>query len=98
RFGGRRFGGHINRIEDMSSGYDADIYLRGHTHQMGYSKRKIETFNGEKTKYFAAVGSFLNGHMEGATSYAEEFDLLPLPTGTISFSINPSLDKVDFYS
>lgn len=98
RFGGRRFGGNINRIEDMSSGYDADIYLRGHTHQMGYSKRRIETFDGYRTKYFAAVGSFLDGFKDGATSYAEEFDLLPLPTGTISFSIDPWKGKVDFYS
>lgn len=97
RYGGGRLGGHMNKVEDLSSGYDADVYLRAHSHQIGFSERKMLSFDGERKKYFAVVGSFLDGHKEGISSYAEEYDLLPLTTGTISISFNPWEDKIDYH-
>lgn len=96
-YSGRDFGGNINHLGKLRMGYDADIFLRAHSHQIGFHDKKIETFNGSKMIYFASVGSFLNAFKEGQISYAEEADLLPLPTGTISFSMDPWKNKIDFY-
>jgi hypothetical protein len=101
-YSGRRFGGNINRLEDLASGFEADVYLRGHTHQIGFSERVVIALGEDgilrkKKKYFGAVGSFLNGHVQGHVTYAEMFDLLPLDTGTLTVEFDPWKNKIDFH-
>ncbi len=91
---GLRVGGNFNRIEDMVSGFEADIYLRGHSHQVGATKQAYFALNEkgeiiEKKRVFASTGSFLRGYIVGTTSYVELKDKRPTKIGTITIEVNP---------
>lgn len=101
-YSGRRIGGNLNRLEDLAMGYEADVFLRGHTHQLGFSERLRYVLGDDgllrkKKQYFGAVGSFLQGHVQNKITYAEMFDLLPLDTGTLTVEFNPWEEKIDIH-
>jgi predicted phosphodiesterase len=88
---GRRIGGKVNRIEDLSGFFDADIYLMGHTHELaGWRRIALSTYNGEiiqKKKIYALTGTYLLSHGKDST-YAERHGLLPNKIGMLSIEIN----------
>lgn len=99
-FGGRTAGGSLTRMKELSSAYVADIYFRGHTHRLIDNKdrkfRLIEDIGGalklvNLSTAFVSVGSFLDSHKLGYTSYAEEKDYLPLRVGTATVTIKPTM-------
>jgi predicted phosphodiesterase len=102
-FTGRRFGGNINSLEDMSRDNDADIFLTGHSHNVGGYKRPQTCMDdkgnlSETAKIFAICGSFLKSYNTGVTSYAEVKGMPPTRVGTITVSIDPYYRKLQIHA
>jgi len=101
-FTGRRFGGNINSLEDMSRDNSADIYLTGHSHNVGSYKRPKTCMDqkgnlSEIVKIFAICGSFLKPYNQGVTSYAEVKGFPPTRIGTVTVSIDPFNRKLQVH-
>ena len=101
RFGGSRVGGNINRLEDMLRGFEADIVLRGHTHNVvGYKTirysvpREGPLVLQERKVVLASVGTFLKSYERDTINYSEKFDKMPMKTGTITVRIVPDTNDV----
>jgi predicted phosphodiesterase len=88
---GRRIGGKVNRIEDLSAFFDADIYLMGHTHELaGWRRIVLVPYGGkviQRKKIYALTGSYLLSHGEVST-YAERHGYLPNKIGMLSIEID----------
>jgi len=85
----RGVGGKAKSLQDLSSVYQGcDLYLCGHTHTKGPIMPIVfTTFNDgmkqvSREMNFVYTGSFLDGHMDGVKSYAEEKAYAPLPIGS----------------
>jgi predicted phosphodiesterase len=86
-YNGMRTGGAINRLEDLSRKYLADVYLHAHTHlkQAVAGSRIIADFSvnppklTEKKIVYVLTGCFIKEHIEDDVNYAE---LKPTPKTT----------------
>jgi len=92
--GGRRGGAKINRLEDMISFIDADIYLMGHSHiKATETKSTLYVDKSGKLKcrkrILGVTGCFLHGYQTGATSYLEKWNYPPTDIGVLKIMINP---------
>lgn len=92
--GGRKGGAKVNRLEDLCSFFDADIYLIAHSHikvteskSMLYVDRKLNLKRAKKV--LAVTGCFLNGYTEGSGGYCEQWMLPPTMTGVVKISLRP---------
>lgn len=93
-YSGLRVGGNLNRVEDIASSFEADIYLTGHTHQIVVDKLVRLGLDPagrihERVQVFGVCGSFLRPYNIGAISYPEYKILRTTRVGTITVSINP---------
>jgi len=93
-YSGRRIGGNINNMEDLAAGWSADVYLAGHTHQLGVDKRikvSMDQYGHlqEIVKIFGICGTFFRSYNEGVMSYGEIKGFGPQRVGTITISIQP---------
>lgn len=84
--------GAFHKLEKLPSGIYADIYLRGHTHQIG-SARKVAyywKYNHliKKRIILVSVGSFFDSFKLNKTSYAERKDYLPTDMGTVTIILS----------
>ena len=91
---GQRTGGNLNRVEDLSASFEADIYLTGHSHQIVVDKRNFLALNQkneliEKSQIFGVCGSFLRAYVVGNISYPEAKLFRTSRTGTITISMLP---------
>ena len=91
---GRKDGGKINRLTDLIGMFDADIYLLAHSHVKLTTTKDILRLNRigrvvPEKKVMAYTGCFLNGYMEGVSSYIEKGMFPPSTTGVVKLSINP---------
>jgi hypothetical protein len=98
-YSGRRIGGNLNNQEDLATGWSADVYLSGHTHQIVIDKKPKVSMDQyghlqEITKIFAVCGTFLRAYNEGTMSYAELKAFQPQRVGTITISIFPYTRKL----
>ena len=98
-YAGQRAGGNLNRVEDLSSSFEADIYLTGHSHQIVCDKRNLLALNQdnklvEKTQIFGVCGSFLSSYKVGNISYPESKLLRTTRTGTITISVLPYMGQI----
>jgi len=94
---GRKKGNKINRLEEMSGWYDADMYFMGHSHDMflSYDNQYYLTRKGkiaEKIKLFGNSGCFLKGVQYGTESYAEKANYSPNRIGYLKIKIYPELN------
>ena len=95
---GRRKGNKVNRIEEMASWYEADMYFAGHSHDIFstmdniYYLTKNNTLN-EKLKLFGNSGCFLRGIDEHSETYAEKSNYSPNMVGYLKVYIYPELNK-----
>lgn len=87
--GGRKPGAKINNLLDMSIGFEADIYLRGHVHikdvhpveYLRLSPRcKPQLQNGKRL--LVLTGSYYRSYEEGSSSYGQRNSYLPVALGT----------------
>lgn len=96
-YGGRRTGGKLNRLEDIAASFEADIYLMGHTHDLGgwrtvrlrLQEKKGELQLLDDKKVFAFTGTYFRSHVVGSSSYAERRQYRPSKLGLITIEINP---------
>lgn len=79
-------GGVINRVASMLNGYDVDVALMAHLHRSMHVRQVMHsiTANGRRKvreRVAAVCGTFLDGHCEGANSYAELKGYNPVALG-----------------
>jgi len=100
----RKKGAKVNAIEDLAAGWDADIYLLGHSHELNVSSNVYISMDNrghiaEKKRYFGHTGSYLNSYKEGTFNYAEVKAYPPLKTGSIKFMFDVTVDeKIDIHA
>lgn len=101
----RKKGAKVNAIEDLAAGFDAEIYLLGHSHELNVSSNAYLYMdkNGnisEKVRYFGHCGSFLKSYKQGTFNYAEVKAYPPLKTGVIKlmFEVNPDTKKINIHA
>jgi hypothetical protein len=92
----RGVGGKVKTLIDLASIYpSASLILAGHTHAKGPVMPQVSTTFNDAFKpvrreiNFVYTGSFLNGHVAGLKSYAEERAYAPLPLGAQFIHIEP---------
>lgn len=93
--GGRKPGGKINRLQDMSSVVIADLYLQGHHHQQIATKSSVflpdygnNTLN-KKEMHFLMTNSFLD-----YGGYGEKLGFTPQPVGISEAILDGTKRKV----
>jgi hypothetical protein len=92
--GGRKAGGHLNRIEDAVTFFDADIFLMGHSHnKIGTRGVRLGiTQSGEpkiihKPVLMARTGTFLKTCIQGTTTYSEKAGYPPTDLGVVRIDL-----------
>jgi len=94
--GGRKSGGKINRLEDMSQVVLADLYIMSHTHKpistkscvyMPYFQSKTLT---RQEMYYLMTNSFL----ESENGYAEKMGFVPSNTSITEARLNGKKKKI----
>ena len=99
----RKVGGSLNKVEDMITAANADIYLMGHDHKktVGYVPT-LELKDGRgglrlqsKKKLIARTGSFLIGYESGKISYVADMALNPTDLGVIKIELTPRRTEKD---
>lgn len=90
--GGRKHGGKINRVVDMSLYHDADIYWMGHVHTPIKTIGTVMgiTENGKPTKRdraFIVNAGFRKAFIPGQADYSERFDYPAPYIGTMPLKI-----------
>ena len=95
-FAGRKLGGKVNQLTDIANGYEASIYLAGHSHELsahqivkiGMAQTGIETVANKKT--FGNTGTFMKTlSNNGGNGYAERKAYTPAKIGVLRFDIYP---------
>lgn len=101
--GGMKQSAPLNRLENIVTGFDADIYLMGHQHKKVpalisqlYMTDNIPHRLKERTKYIASTGGFFQGYKQGSKvgnkvrgSYVEKKMYPPTALGTIIIRVKP---------
>lgn len=91
----KRGGSAINKREDLTMKYDADIYLMGHDHHAG-GKRLVRLYADkgatprivQKPIIVAATGSFLKTSISGDITYSEKAGYMPNFLGAVEITID----------
>lgn len=87
--GGRRSGGKINRLEDMSNVVDADIYIHSHTHLPAVIKQDFLRPNVANSIVTQVTQLFVNtSAMLNYGGYGEEFEYKPSAKDTPVIFLN----------
>lgn len=94
-------GSLINKIEDISSCINADLYIMGHSHSLIFTYRPYIQLNHtgtkiiKKNKYFLRIGGFRENRHQNFSDYGEKYGSKLIPIGTYLIKIiktNPTLD------
>jgi len=97
--------GAINSISQLANVTpQANLYLMGHTHQLGLVDERASLYIDGKLnvrdhlQYFAFTGSFLAGYVKDRVSYVEEKTYRPTVLGALEAEITPRIkeDTVTF--
>jgi hypothetical protein len=100
---GRKKGGQINSLNDMVANWDADIFLRGHSHRLITDQlARIRTSQTgplkliQDTVVFGSTGCFYKTYQEDTDCYAEIADYPPSELGCVVVRVVPfKRDRVD---
>jgi hypothetical protein len=101
---GRKKGGKVNMLGDFIKSHDVDCVVIGHVHQLHdwIETELIYPNNHVKARYklCGLSGTFLRTYAEGASGYAEERMMEPVPNGFLITHIHPErgihMEKVLF--
>jgi len=92
-FHSRKRGAQVNNLEDIANGYEADIYLAGHSHNLFTVTRNYISISGNSLvvnkRIFGNTGTFLKTVSLQGTSYAEQKAYLPAKVGCLRIDIYP---------
>lgn len=99
RAAGKKKGGKINALEDRSNDFEADIYLRGHSHDK-LATTKVQLHmpkTGQlclrvKKRVYAICPSYFNSYREGMITYGEVSGYPPTTTGVVRIDIDITND------
>lgn len=109
RVAGRKKGSKINSLEDRSNDFDADIFLRGHSHDKICTTKVSLTLpkRGDlrtevKKRVYAICPSYFNSYETGTITYGEIAGYPPTSTGVIRIDIELKQtyaggDEVDYH-
>lgn len=98
-YNGEKMGGAVNKLVDISSGWEADIYLMGHTHWVHgwrHISKQLNVLNGdyrhplrldEHKKVYALTGGFLRAYVQGSSSYLEKRGKSERKVGVVQINI-----------
>lgn len=107
--GGSLAGSPLNKIEQVIKGFDADVYLMGHTHKSPAAPidRVYPYFFGgrgtlhHKRMYLVSTGSYLKGYVAGHKRggragglYPEDKMMNPLPLGSPRIWLRPGWETM----
>jgi predicted phosphodiesterase len=92
--GGRTYGAKSNRLGELLSEHEADIYLLAHSHIKLAQMRTKHYFNrsgkySKKKIVQAMTGCFLSGYSVGKTSYVEKMMFPPTDIGCVKIMLKP---------
>jgi hypothetical protein len=92
--GGRKLGGKVNRIEDMSTSFPyCDIYCMGHVHdRIAFVRAALDACERSDELYsvnraFGITGTFKKTYQEGTHGYGERAQYPSTSLGCISFAL-----------
>ncbi len=92
--GGRKPGSSINKLIDLMSSYEADIYLSGHDHEkIGKRQPRLSITSSGKPRLrstpaiLGRTGTFLRTAQQGTTNYAEVAGYPPTDLGVLRIDI-----------
>ena len=94
-FSGRKMGGKVNQLSDVSAGYEADVYIAGHSHDLFATTTEkislpVRGLEPIKTKkIFINSGTFLETTSNGSSSYSEQKAYSVAKIGTARLDIYP---------
>jgi len=92
-FGSRKRGGKVNNIEDIARGYEADIYIVGHSHDKFSTSNAYASLSGDSLiindKVFCNAGSLSQSINLESSGYAERKGYFPTNTGIVEIEITP---------
>lgn len=97
----RLLGGSINRVQQMESIAQADIYLMGHDHKKSVGMMSRLWLHGRKPKLlnkkiiFARTGSFLKAYDPDKSSYIVKRQYRPADLGTVSITVTPRCNNIN---
>lgn len=86
-------GSLINRLEDILSSFDADIYIMGHSHQLIFTYKNFLFLNNTGTqllkrkKYMLRVGGFRDSRTKNFADYSEKLGHKPSTIGTFLIEV-----------
>lgn len=97
----RLIGGSLNRVQQMSEGFEADIYVMGHDHKKNagttsrlyFARRGEECLVKERKKVFVRAGSFVRGYVPGKKSYVADGAMNPTDLGFVTLRLTLRRDK-----
>lgn len=94
----RLVGGSLNRVQQLSEGFHADVYLMGHDHKRSvgshsriyYSKSQQVK---EQRQIFARTGSFLKAYVKDRPSYIADMGGSGADLGGVKITMTPRRDR-----
>lgn len=98
-FNGLTAGANLNKISQVSSYFNADVYLTGHTHRTLFDEALVIGVNGggeliKFPKILASTGTFMETYIRGQHNYAEKGVYQATKTGTITIEFEPMSGKI----
>lgn len=86
---GRKTGGAVNRVEELSQYWGADIYMMAHNHKLWTTAEPFIDWHGDRPLYFMNTGGFLETSTKNETGYGEikQYNPLRLGTNTIKWTM-----------
>lgn len=89
----------LNRVEDLAISFDSDVYIMGHSHQLGFITKPYLTTDTtgksliRKERYFLRIGGFRFARVEGVMGYEERMGYRPNGVGTFLLRWKIDLSK-----
>lgn len=101
-FAGRRTGSKMNNLESLSSSFEADIFLAGHSHDTLVNSKNILSVAGKniktRTLWYANTGTYLKTYSVDGECYGEKSCYPPAKIGCVTFTLQPSGKGVEIRS
>jgi predicted phosphodiesterase len=92
-FSGRKRGSKVNAIEEITMGYEADLYICGHAHDSFNTDRVRIDYFGLKEKKYVLSGSYLKTAEWGTMSYSEQKGYPPQKIGSPMIKWEPFAER-----
>ncbi len=90
---GRKTGGTVNAIENISQYYDADIFMLAHSHKLFHTTQSRINWSGDRDVLFCSTGTFLETATWNKSSYSERAGFPPQRIGCLSIKYYPMTHK-----